>query len=360
MTLADQLLSPNFFASQGALESIRYRDALSWTQNPALLGEILQTQVSTATYLVYPNLQPKPSEKTAMGTQVMGLTAPGMRGTFGAALSMPLGQNVWVDTGSRESTSLFNLSRMSAFSIGLGWGHSWGDGWSGGIQIPVLFRSNTTTEIYLTQDQPWARARTGVKPYLGWHVGIKKQWVDGNQVSFAYREKQASKIEFGVKGQVDFASIALPLDAAGSSEILFEPRRMDLQWQKRFLGNWLAGLFARWSQWKSAPPLGLVIDSKIPQITTDPSRVTWQDQWELAASVARHFDKWTPILSYRYRTRAVLASNDYWDYDEHVVGLGVHYEVIADDLWLSGALRVHRYLGGGTLNSVLVGLDWAL
>lgn len=363
MTLSDQLLSSNHYVSQGALGAIRAEDALSWTQNPALLASLApqHTHLSSGTYFVRPQLNPKPAEKSALGTQVLGLAAPSAWGTFGLALAMPLGQNVWVDTGARESSALFGLSRMSAFSVGFGWGMGFRDGWSAGLHIPVLFRSNTTTDIYLVNDHPWARARTGVKPYLGWQVGVKKEWESsGWRVALAYREEQASKIEFGVKGEVDFTNLSLPLDAAGSSEILFEPRRLDVQIQKHFAYRWQAGFFARWSNWRSAPPLGLVINSKVPQMSTEASQVSWQDQWELSTALAYSMEWWTPVVSYRYRARAVLASNDYWDYNEHVLALGAHVGFLEDRLRLVAALRLHNLVGNGKLYSMLAGADWAL
>lgn len=361
MVLSDQLLSNGQFASQGAVVLEDVPDSLAWTQNPSHLANQSGTQFSGATYLVAPDLNPKPIEKSALGSQVLGLSSRGLSGSVGVALAMPLGQNVWVDTGSRESSSLFSLSRMSAFSLGLGWARNFQDGWAVGFQIPVLFRSNTVTDIYLVEDSPWARARTGVKPYLGWHFGFKKNWLQTDtSLAVSYREEQASKIEFSVEGAVDFATLTLPLDAAGFSEILFEPRRLDLQMQQKISSHLLVGLFLRWSNWKSAPPLGLVIDSKVPEMSTNPSEIEWRDQWEISTGLSYKMNDWSALASYRYRSKAVISSNDYWDYNEHVLGAGARFETIAKELWLSLAIRLHSQVGDGRLWSTLLGLDWVL
>ena len=360
MTLSDQLLSPSFLASQGALVATGFEDALSWTQNPAQLAAAYTPHLSVGTFLIYPRLNPKPAEKSARGASVIGFNAPRVfTGVFGFALSMPLGQNVWVDTGSRESSALFGLSRITAFSLALGWAKELGDGWSAGLQIPILFRSNTITDIYLVEDDPWARARSGVMPYFGWHLGVKKTFSPDSHLAISYREEQASKIEFAVKGEVDFAGAGLPLDAAGISEILFEPRRVDLRYQLK-VSDWHLGFFTRWSHWMSAPKLGLVIDSENPEMSTNPSRIRWQNQIEAATSVARTWGRWTPVGSYRYRTKAVKSSDDYLDYNEHIIAGGANVEVLHEQLWLASAVRWHKLVGGGDLVSVLASLDWAL
>ncbi|HVJ64371.1 MAG TPA: hypothetical protein VM901_03865 [Bdellovibrionota bacterium] len=359
MALSDNLLSPSFFASQGALVNPRFRDALSWTQNPATLTEPASPHLSSGLFLVYPHLDPKPAAQAARGAAVIGLVTPILSGGLGVALSMPLGQNVWVDTGPRETSSLFGLARISAFSLALGWGREWGDGWSAGLHIPILFRSNTMTDIYLLEENAWARARAGVMPYFGWHLGLQKSWSEKSHLALSYREEQASKIEFSVKGEVDFANITLPLEASGFSEILFEPRRLDLRYQQQ-ISDWLVGVYTRWSHWRSAPKLGLVIDSKVPQTSTEASFVRWQNQIEVVTSIARDLGFWTPVLSYRFRSKAIADSDDYFDYDEHIVAAGAHVEILHDELWLTAATRLHKLVGGGDLISVLAAVDWTL
>jgi hypothetical protein len=355
--LSDHLLSPNFFASQGSIFNLRFRDALSWVQNPSLLAEADRIHLSAGTFLVHSSLDPKPAEKTPLGAAVLGLVVPGLRGTLGLAISMPLGQNVWVDTGSRQSSALFGLSRNSAFSLGLGWAFKWAESWALGVHVPILFRSNTVTDIYLVDEDPWSRARSGVMPYFGLHLGLKKSWAENSHASLSYREEQASKIEFSVKGEVDFATITLPLDAAGFSEILFEPRRIDLRIQHQ-VSSWIFGTFFRWSHWRSAPSLGLKIESEVPQVTTKPSMVNWQDQYEFSVAASRSLGLWTPVASYRFRSKAISDSDDYWDYNEHILGLGAHVEVFRQELWVSAALRLHKLVAGGELVSLLGTMDW--
>ncbi len=359
MALSDNLLSPNFFASQGALVNVRFNDALSWAQSPSLLADSRSTHLSAGTFLAYPDLNPEPSEEAARGAAVVGFTAPLSVGVFGMAMSMPLGKNVWVDTGSRESSALFGLSRISAFSLGLGYAFHFGEGWSAGFQVPMLFRSNTATDIYLVEENAWARARSGVMPYLGLQVGLKKELENDSHWSISYRKEQASKIEFSVKGEVDFASITLPLDASGFSEILFEPHRFDIQFQKK-VSSWHFGAFYRWSLWNSAPKIGLVIDSEVPQMSTEASQINWQNQHEVSVSVAKNLGTWSPVASYRFRSKAITSSNDYWDYDEHIGAMGVHVDILPQEIWVTAAFRLHKLVGGGDLISVLGAVDWAL
>ena len=359
LVLSDQLISPVLFASQGAvLNSYKY-DALAWVQNPAHLSKDAGTNVSSGSFLVYPDLSPRPAEKSARGAIYLGYEAPLWQGALGIAIAMPVGQNVWVDTGTRESSALFALSRISSFSLSLGWAKEFSEGLSLGLEIPVLFKSSTRTDIYLTAKDPWARAQSGVRPYFGWHLGLKKDVGTHGVLGLSYKHEQSSKIEFGVSGEVDFAELTVPLEAVGSSQILFDPRRVMLSYQHD-VESWSYGIYLRWSNWQSAPPHGLVIDSNIiPNVQTQASTVNWMDQWELSLGAAKKISQRLSVLaSYRIKTRVLSYSNDYFDYNQDIFGFGTHYSFLDGSLWLNTALRIHYLRGGGRLYSVLSGLDW--